>query len=244
LAFGTYNYQNAKKGAFGKAKMGQCIAIDIASGIPTEGFDGLCGLGWLLAPGALNSALEEGAEGPPQTAAWRASQIPFDSIVSRYTSMVYSIAFHFLRDSGLAEDVAQEAFLKLFGNLGGIKSETHLALWLRRVTVRLCIDENRKFAKRFVQLDSVPEPTIESDGGDFLAEGRVRAVVGELPPQSRMALILRFQEGLSPSEIAEVLKKPVNTVKSCLHRALVTLRDKLAPMFDNEKGEGRYGQDL
>jgi RNA polymerase sigma-70 factor (ECF subfamily) len=145
--------------------------------------------------------------------------------------MVYSIAFNFFRDIGLAEDISQEAFLRLSGNLGCIKSETHLALWLRRATVRLCIDEHRKFAKRFVALESIQEPTSDNGDKDFLAHGRVRELVSELPKLSKMALVLRFQEDLTPSEIAEVMHMPVNTVKSRIRRTLEALREKLAPLL-------------
>jgi RNA polymerase sigma-70 factor (ECF subfamily) len=73
--------------------------------------------------------------------ALQANEIPFEQIVRQHSSMVYSIAYHFLRDGGLAEDIAQDAFWRLSNNLKCIKSEAHLALWLRRATVRLCIDE-------------------------------------------------------------------------------------------------------
>jgi len=155
---------------------------------------------------------------------WMADKIPFDQIVYQHSSMVYSIAYRFFKDRGLAEDIAQEAFLRLSKNLMSIKSAEHLALWLRRVTARLCIDEHRKFSKRFIPLDSIPEPTSEQTEGDFLADENIRILVAGLPQQTRMALILRFTEDLQPSEIAEILDEPLNTVKSRLQRALATLR--------------------
>jgi len=162
---------------------------------------------------------------------WRACQVPFEWIVGQHSQMVYSMAFNFFRDTGLAEDISQEAFLRLSMNLEHIKSETHLALWLRRATVRLCIDEHRKFAKRFVTLESAPELASAPKDEDFLAHERVRELVSKLPKLSRMALVLRFQEDLSASEIAEVMHEPVNTVKSRIKRALDALREKLAPLF-------------
>jgi RNA polymerase sigma-70 factor (ECF subfamily) len=166
--------------------------------------------------------------------AWRAWQIPFEDVVSQHSSMVYSIAFHFLRDSGLAEDIAQEAFIRLSSNLRTIKSETHLALWLRRATVRLCIDELRKNRKRFTSLELVEEPSADQVDEDFLANERIRSMIAELPEKSRMALILRFQEDLSPSEIAHALSESINTVKSRRKRALATLRQTLSPASTSE----------
>jgi RNA polymerase sigma-70 factor (ECF subfamily) len=167
---------------------------------------------------------------------WQAGQVPFERIVGQHSAMVYSIAFNFFRDVGLAEDISQEAFLRLSMNLEGIKSETHLALWLRRATVRLCIDEHRKFAKRFKALESAPEPVSVHEDEDFLAHGYVRELVSKLPKLSRMALVLRFQENLSLGEIAEVTREPVNTVKSRIRRALDKLRVKLAPLFPDVAG--------
>ena len=84
-------------------------------------------------------------------------------------------------------------------------------------------------------LESIPEPISEQPDEDFLADERIRAMVTELPEQTRIALILRFQEDLSPPEIADILQEPVNTVKSRLQRALAALRKKLAP--DSEREE-------
>jgi len=171
---------------------------------------------------------------------WRADQVPFDAIVRQHTSMIYSIAFHFLRDGALAEDITQEAFLRLSRNLKEIKSETHLALWLRRVAARLCIDEQRKITKRFRPLESIQEPVSEQPDNDFLADERIQTMIAELPEQTRIALILRFQEDLSPSEIADILQEPVNTVKSRLQRALVILRKKLTPGYKRDEKSHDY----
>jgi len=180
--------------------------------------------------------IEEGVQCLGADVPWQAGQAPFEQIVGQHSAMVYSIAFNFFRDVGLAEDISQEAFLRLSMNLGCIKSETHLALWLRRVTVRLCIDEHRKFAKRFNVLESAPEPVSVHEDEDFLAHGYVRELVSKLPKLSRMALVLRFQEDLSHSEIAEIMQEPVNTVKSRIKRALDALRGKMAPLLARSAG--------
>jgi len=201
----------ANRGEDRGAVLDQCVAMDIEEGVQCLG--------------------SLGAD-----AHWQAGKVPFEQIVGQHSAMVYSIAFNFFRDVGLAEDISQEAFLRLSMNLEGIKSETHLALWLRRATVRLCIDEYRKFAKRFSALESAPEPVSVHEDEDFLAQGRVREQVSKLPKLSKMALVLRFQEDLSHSEIAEIMREPVNTVKSRIKRGLDTLRGKLAPLFPSVAG--------
>lgn len=152
----------------------------------------------------------------------------FASIVRRHESMVFSIAWHVLRDRAQAEDLAQDVFLQLFRNLETIESEEHLVHWLRRVASHRCIDAMRRRHTLPVPLEEVEERGDDDDDRDPLLERRIRNVVATLPPQQRVALALRYQEDLDPREIAEILEQPLNTVKSHLRRALATLRTELA----------------
>jgi RNA polymerase sigma-70 factor (ECF subfamily) len=79
----------------------------------------------------------------------------FREIVAAHQSLVFSIALHTLRNRALAEEVAQEVFLRLSGRLGGIQSEEHLVNWLRTVTSRLCIDELRRHGRNAPSLEVV-----------------------------------------------------------------------------------------
>lgn len=152
----------------------------------------------------------------------------FEEIVREHQSMVFSLACYFLHDAARAEEIAQEAFLRLFQNLDRIESPAHLVQWLRKVTWRCAIDESRKNSHQpSVNLEDAPEPAVEQKGGDLLADRSVRAMVASLPPRPRMMVILRYQEELELAEIAKVMGIPVNTVKSSLNRALGVLRNKL-----------------
>src|SRR5215472_10654999 len=161
----------------------------------------------------------------------------FEAIVREHQSMVFSLASYFLHDPGRAEEIAQEAFLRLYQNLGRIESPEHLMQWLRQVTWRCAIDESRRGAHQTsVPLEEVAEPAAEDHTADLLVNERLRALVASLPPRARMMVILRFQEDLSLAEIAEAMSVPVNTVKSGLSRALGVLRDKLTRVL----GESEY----
>jgi RNA polymerase sigma-70 factor, ECF subfamily len=151
----------------------------------------------------------------------------FAALVREHQAMVFSLANRFLRNRALAEEIAQEAFLRLYQNLPSIESPLHLLRWLRTVTWRLCVDEVRRRPPHpGVSLDEIAEPPAASAGEDALLSERIREMVAGLPDSVRMAVILRYQEDMDPSEIAEVLGVPLNTVKSKLHRALLMLRGK------------------
>jgi len=142
--------------------------------------------------------------------------------------MVFSIGWHFLADSALAEDLAQEVFMELHQRLSGIKSGAHLTHWLRRVAVHRSIDQGRrKKSRRELALEEVHEPEAAPSRRDSFLWERLRQSVAQLPERQRMLVVLRYQEELGPAEIAELMEMPVNTVKSMLHRALQELRDKL-----------------
>jgi RNA polymerase sigma-70 factor, ECF subfamily len=151
----------------------------------------------------------------------------FEEVVRRHQGMVFSLAYHFLRDSGLAEDLAQEVFLDLYRGRPFIQSPRHLEFWLRRVTVHRCIDHGRRNRMQLVSLDTEPEPAAHSGDPDPLLSGRLRSLVASLPAKRRMVLLLRFQEELELREIAEIMGMPINTVKSYLQRSLGFLREKL-----------------
>ncbi|HUI42377.1 MAG TPA: RNA polymerase sigma factor [Terriglobia bacterium] len=161
----------------------------------------------------------------------------FEQLVREQQSMVFSLARYFLRDPARAEEIAQEAFLRLYQNLDRIESPEHLVQWLRKVTWRCGIDEVRRAGHtKEIALDELPEPAAESRQGDLLLEGRLRALVASLPPRARMMVVLRYQEDLSLAEIAEVMGIPLNTVKSGLARAVAVLRQKLNRVL----GDVRY----
>lgn len=156
----------------------------------------------------------------------------FAEIVREHQAMVFSLAAHFLKDSALAEDLAQEVFLQLYQNRAAIKSADHLRFWLRKVTCHRSMDcARRSGPRRTISLEDVPEPVAADMASDPLLNRRLWKLVGSLPERSRMVLILRYQEDLAYQEIAEVMEMPVNTVKSTLERALALLRGKLERAF-------------
>ncbi|MDP8979005.1 MAG: sigma-70 family RNA polymerase sigma factor [Acidobacteriota bacterium] len=158
--------------------------------------------------------------------------LDFDAAVRRHQSMVYSLALRFLRDHGVAEELAQEVFLELHRHRNRIQSDAHLTHWLRQVTSRRCIDQarRRKVRAQIALEDTAELPAWAPAGGDPTLKRYVEQLLQKLEEGPRMMVILRYQEDLQPSEIAELLDMPVGTVKSQLHRALSLLREKMSRM--------------
>jgi RNA polymerase sigma-70 factor (ECF subfamily) len=164
------------------------------------------------------------------TAIGPVEQVAFDfnELVRTHQSMVFSLAFHFLHDREAAEEVAQEVFFSLHRNLARMQSAEHAGFWLRKVAVQRAIDEARRRKRRpQVALAAVAEPSLNAPPSDpFLGE-LLRRLIATLAEGPRAVMILRYQEDLDPTEIADILEMPLGTVKSHLQRSLALLREKL-----------------
>jgi RNA polymerase sigma-70 factor (ECF subfamily) len=159
----------------------------------------------------------------------------FAALVKQHQSMVFSIACAALRDRSAAEEVAQDVFLELHRVLPVLDSPAHVVNWLRRATVHRSIDRQRRQRTwlRFLwPLEQSPEPAAPPAQGDVLLTGALRQLIASLPAKPRLVMILRYQEDMEATEIAEVLNIPLGTVKSHVQRSLKLLRDKLARYGD------------
>jgi len=170
---------------------------------------------------------------PPATACgW-----DFASLVRQHQAMVFSIAWHLLRDRAVAEELAQDVFLSLHQHQAELESPEHVQFWLRRVTTNRALDVARRRLRRpMVSLENAPEPVAVTSTGDPLLGTALRKLVAALPEKARAIVVLRYQEDLDPAEIARVLGIPVGTVKSQLQRALALLREKLSRVVGQASG--------
>jgi RNA polymerase sigma-70 factor (ECF subfamily) len=152
----------------------------------------------------------------------------FAAVLRAQQSMVFSIAYHFLRDRSAAEEVAQDVFLQLHRHFEELKSDAHISFWLRKVASHRCIDYVRK--QKFqaaVALDDAPTLSVDGEPQDHFLNRRLQSLIGSLPEKPRIVMILRYQEDLMPEEIASLLDMPVRTVKSHLQRSLAMMREKI-----------------
>src|ERR1039457_3449313 len=166
-----------------------------------------------------------------------ASGLDFGSLVRQHQAMVFSIAWHLLRDRAVAEELAQDVFLSLYQHLAELESPEHVQFWLRRVTSNRALDVARRRQRRpMVSLENAPEPVAMTPTGDPLLGTALKKLVAALPEKARAIVVLRYQEDLDPAEIARVLGIPVGTVKSQLQRALGLLREKLSRVVGQASG--------
>jgi len=156
----------------------------------------------------------------------------FRRLVETHQRMVFSLALRVTGESGVAEEVAQDAFLALFRSSDRLESEDHIRFWLRRVTIHRATDALRKRSR---QPESGADEWMEEDHIEPDSAALNAAVVAlleellrGLPEAMRVAVVLRYQEEMSPPEIAELLGQPLATVKSNLQRGLQLLRRKAA----------------
>jgi RNA polymerase sigma-70 factor, ECF subfamily len=165
-------------------------------------------------------------EAPAQLSGLESGVLPeFATLVRQRQSMVFGIAWNYLNNRSLAEEVAQDVFVQLYEHWGEIASEAHAVNWLRRTALHRAIDSGRRRVP-FLQLADLPDPAAPDARCDPLRKEYLRRLVASLPEEKRAIVILRFQEDLEVDEIAKLMRMPAGTVKSELRRALDLLRQK------------------
>lgn len=158
-------------------------------------------------------------------------------VVRRYEKPVFSLIFRMVRDRELAEDLAQESFVRTLNNLRRYDPEYKFSSWLFKIAYNLTIDHLRKRELDTVSIQGAPDAVtsdaqaatsiaLESEGerpDELLVArelgGEIEAAIDALRPEYRTAILLRHIEGRAYDEIAEIMDVPLGTVKTYIHRA-------------------------
>ena len=160
------------------------------------------------------------------------SRQAFSVLVGRHLDRFYRLAYRYVQNKETAEDIVQDAFLKLWEDPGKWQPErnTKFTTWFYRIVVNQCLDWQKK--KRPVELD---EEISLADNRDSLDSAMIRMQeqkilekeIAALPERQRTALNLCFDEGLSNQEAAEVMGVGLKALQSLIMRAKTTLRDRM-----------------
>ena len=153
----------------------------------------------------------------------------FAQLVDSYQTPVYNLCYRMLGGSDLAEDAAQETFLRAYQHLHRYDLKRPFATWLLSIAAHYCIDRLRRKKLPAFSVDEDEENTFEIPDADALhpetevvqSEQRehIHALVGSLESIDRAAIVMRYWYDFSEAEIAEALNLTVSAVKSRLHRA-------------------------
>ena len=164
----------------------------------------------------------------------RGSPVAFDALMRRYERLVFAVAWTYTRERESALDVTQQVFLKVYQKLGTVRTAGAFKAWLVRIACR----ESLNWQRRHRHLQEVEAITADWPGSDAAAPEkdllyeedlrRLRDSMAQLPLRQRLAVTLRYFEGLPVREVAAALRCSEGTGKNLLFRGLRRLRDKLA----------------
>lgn len=162
-----------------------------------------------------------------------------EALFHQYKDMVFRTALLMVGDAYQAEDVLQEAFVKVHKSKDKFEGDdSSFGQWLHRITINICIDNHRRKPTSLFSLEEMGEEGFElGETGSACAEFEERDAIWQgmrsLDAKLRLVVILRYFHELLYEEIAQILDIPVGTVKSRLNTAIKTLRRELA----NEEGK-------
>jgi RNA polymerase sigma-70 factor (ECF subfamily) len=156
-------------------------------------------------------------------------------LYDRYGRLAYSLILRVVRDTGVAEDLVQETFLRVWNRVQGFDADKgSIGPWLLAVARNRAIDYLRSTtgrARNSLELDASDHPALYSDmEKDLLVSDkarRIKAAMLKLSPNQREVIELAYFEGLSQTEMAARMGQPLGTVKTWVRTALKNLRDEL-----------------
>ena len=172
----------------------------------------------------------------------------YRELLRRYQRPVFSLIYRMVRDRELAEDLAQETFVKVLNALDSYRPEFKFSSWIFKIANNAAIEHLRRRQLDTLSLDGAPQATTPerveatalqvSDRGESPLDelearelgSAIEQAIGKLRPEYRACIILRHIEDRPYEEIADILDLPLGTVKTYIHRARAELQDALGPL--------------
>jgi RNA polymerase sigma-70 factor (ECF subfamily) len=168
----------------------------------------------------------------------------FVALVDPSLARLDAAAWLILRDAELARDAVQDAMVRAWRDLPGLRDPDRFGPWLHRLTVNACLDQARRRRRRVIEVELTPldHPPVADAAAQVADRDLLDHALARLEPEQRAVVVLRFFLGLSLSETAAALGVPIGTVKSRLHRSLAQMRMTVTSQDDTSTAaaEGRY----
>ena len=154
----------------------------------------------------------------------------FDVLASAAYHRLYAIARRILRDGYAAEDAVQDALVRAWRDLRGLRDRDRFDAWLNRLLVNACMDQVRKRKRRPIEVDILPldQPAGENPLDQLADRDEIERLFLRLPVEQRAALVLTHYVGLSAPEVGAILGIPPGTVYSRLHYGTRAMREQIA----------------
>jgi RNA polymerase sigma-70 factor (ECF subfamily) len=177
--------------------------------------------------------------------AQKGREAAYRELLRRYERPVFSLVFRMVRDRTIAEDLAQDTFIKVLNHIDRYRPEFKFSSWLFKIANNVAIDHLRKRQLNTVSMDGSPHAgtaaEIEATSFELADQSEtalqemvsrelgsaIEVAIAQLRPEYRSCILLRHVEGRSYEEIAATLDLPLGTVKTFIHRARHQLRELL-----------------
>lgn len=158
----------------------------------------------------------------------------FEARVRESQRRVFQVAYAVLGNAAEAEEVAQDAFLRAYGRLCGLRAPESFRAWVSRIAFRLALNRRRSLLRersRETLWHGTRRQSLGGEGAavDRLFLDRVRQEIDRLPEKLRSALVLSAVEGMDVSEVGRILRIPPGTVRSRVHLARKRLLERVTP---------------
>ena len=162
--------------------------------------------------------------------AGRGDHDAFAALLGASIARLEAVARLIVRDQELARDAVQDAYIRVWRDLPGLRDPDKFDAWLHRLTVNSCLDAVRKRKRRPVEVELSPlmSPFSGDQTGLIADRDQLERGFRRLGPDMRAVLVLHYYVGMSASDVAETLDIPKGTAQSRLHRALAELRAAIA----------------
>lgn len=174
------------------------------------------------------------------------NQFHFEKLYHEYKKLVFNVALNYLQNIEDAEEITQDVFVKIYNSVDNFKQESSYKTWIYRITINQCLDyiKQKNSQKRFFifgkksqnEQEYLTSSTFEHPG--ILMENKEEAailfsVINTLTENQKTAFLLSKLDGMSNSEISEIMELSISSIESLVFRAKVTLQEKLGEKFTN-----------